>query len=101
MKLVIDIPENLYNFVNTKRPNGYYNNFDEFDCYDISKCIRSGISLPEGHGNLIDKDKLVYDCSLDFGGCDRICYCKGCSYHIIRETDINKAPIIIEANKGE
>lgn len=51
MKLIIDIDENLYNFVNTKRPNGYYNNFDEFDCYDISECMRNGTPLSDNATN--------------------------------------------------
>lgn len=59
MKIIIDISENLYNFVNTKRPNGYYNNFDEFDCYDVSECIRKGIPLPKEHGDLIDRNQIL------------------------------------------
>lgn len=61
MKLIIDISEKMYNFVNTKRPNGYYNNFDEFDCYDVSECIRNGILLPKVHGDLIDRSKLLVE----------------------------------------
>lgn len=63
--------------------------------------IANGTPLPKGHGDLIDRDKLVYDCSLGDGGCDHICRCDGCSYNIIRETTINKAKPIIEADKGE
>jgi hypothetical protein len=69
--------------------------------FSILDAIMKGTPLPKGHGDLIDRDKLVYDCSLGDGGCDHICHCDGCSYHIIRETDINKAPIIVKTNKGE
>lgn len=54
MKLLIDLPKNLeylYNFVNTKRPNGRFNEFDKFDTYDISKCIRNGIPFPNNATN--------------------------------------------------
>lgn len=88
MKLIIDISENLYNFVNTKRPNGCYNNFDEFDCCNISKCIRNGIILPKGHGRLID-EKEVY----------KKFYCRclaGVATEVLEETST-----IIEADIGE
>lgn len=78
-------------------------NRTEFDTLSLGikliEAVQNGIQLPKGHGDLIDKDKLVYDCSLGGGGCDRICRCDGCSYNIIKENDINKAPIIVEADK--
>lgn len=86
MKLVIDISENMYNFVNTKRPNGYYNNFDEFDCYDISKCIRNGIVIPKEHGDLIDR-KALLNRPYEKDG------------FIEWYDEIKHAPIIIEADK--
>ena len=95
MKLIIDIDEDYYKAI---WENGYI--YDE-DNEDIAKIIKDGTPLPKGHGDLIDRDKLVYDCSLGDGGCDHICRCDGCSYNIIRETTINKATPIIEADKGE
>ena len=94
MILIIDIPEEDYRTICKNKENAII-------AHDTCRRIANGTPLPKGHGDLIDRDKLVYDCSLDFGGCDRICYCKGCTYHIIREIDINKVPTIIEADKGE
>ena len=67
----------------------------------LIEAVQNGTLLPKKHGDLIDRDELVYDCSLGNGGCDHICRCDGCSYNIIRETTINKATPIIEADKGE
>ena len=93
MKLIIDIDEDYYRILKHEVEQG--NSFRPF------KIIANGKPLPKGHGDLIDRDKLVYDCSLGGGGCDHICRCDGCSYNIIRETTINKATPIIEADKGE
>lgn len=50
MKIVIDIPEERYEFI-----KGLDNT-----CYDIHTAIAQGIPLPKGHGDLIDRDK-AYD----------------------------------------
>lgn len=49
MKIVIDIPEERYEFI-----KGLDNT-----CYDIHTAIAQGIPLPEGHGDLIDRDILL------------------------------------------
>ena len=87
MKLIIDISENLYNFVNTKRPNGCFNEFDKFDTYDISKCIRNGTPLPKGHGDLIDENDLWFEDIANIS--------------CVTQRNVENAPTIIEANKGE
>lgn len=46
MKIVIDIPEERYEFI-----KGLDNT-----CYDIHTAIAQGIPLPKGHGDLIDRD---------------------------------------------
>lgn len=46
MKIVIDIPEERYEFI-----KGLDNT-----CYDIHTAIAQGIPLPEGHGDLIDRN---------------------------------------------
>lgn len=92
MKLIIDIPEEYYKAI-TEIPN--------HQCTADMLIIKNGKPLPKIHGDLIDRDKLVYDCSLGGGGCDHICHCDGCSYNIIKETTINEAIPIIKADKGE
>ena len=101
MKLIIDISDKTYEiiknmvyFCNSQRSGREITK-------EILNAIKQGIPLPKGHGDLIDRDKLVYDCSLGGGGCDHICRCDGCLYNIIRETTINKATPIIKADKGE
>lgn len=48
MQIVIDIPEERYEFI-----KGLDNT-----CYDIHTAIAQGIPLPKGHGDLIDLDAL-------------------------------------------
>lgn len=47
MKLIIDIPDYLYNFVKTKRINGIYHVFDSYDAIEMSKYVRKGTPLEE------------------------------------------------------
>lgn len=52
MKIVIDIDKNIYHrFV-----NGFAN---EDDAYLIEQLFKNGTPLPEGHGELIDKDIVL------------------------------------------
>lgn len=52
MQLIVNISEKVYREVKDRSiPSGYNAN----DCYDA---IWKGIPLPEGHGRLIDADKL-------------------------------------------
>ena len=84
MKLVIEIPEELYN--NIKR-NQRMTEDDAVKCYDA---IQIGIPLPKGHGDLIDRDELELDAEWDDY------YDDWCSYSDIQ---IRNAPTIIEADK--
>ena len=52
MKLLIEIPDKLYNFVRSKTSAGNTRNFDEYDMYDVSRCIANGTPLPEHHRDL-------------------------------------------------
>ncbi len=54
VEVVIKIPKKLYNFA-----KGGLHNFDAYDMYDVSRCIANGISLPKGHGRLVDGDALL------------------------------------------
>ena len=42
MKLLIEISDTLYNFVNRKTIAGNSRNFDGYDMYDVSRCIGNG-----------------------------------------------------------
>lgn len=53
MKLVIDIPEDVY-----KRTVFYREFKDLNDCVTTIKALENGTSLPKGHGRLIDADDV-------------------------------------------
>lgn len=55
MKLVIDIPEELYTYMQSESYNTHLDR--RFD-YRIRFAVRDGILLPNGHGRLIDADAL-------------------------------------------
>lgn len=52
MQIVIDILDGLYNQI-SKIQNG------SMAAGDLLDCIKNGISLPEGHGDLIDRDEIL------------------------------------------
>ena len=59
MQIVIDIPEEQYITLNAKSQE------EVLTVIDISlliKAIKNGTPLPKGHGDLIDRSKLVPDC---------------------------------------
>ena len=67
----------------------------------IRDCDIDDFKMAE-HGDLKDVSQLVYDCSYNNGsGCDRICHCDDCNYHVVRESDIKGLPTIIPATKKE
>ena len=90
MKIVIDVSEKVYNhFCRGCRF------FDEVEEAIIA--ITDGTVLPEGHGRLIDADKLEYTCNSD--ECGMLTGCNHCQYHIITEDEVDNAETIIEADK--
>ena len=92
MQIVIDVPEKVYNhFCRGCRF------FDEVEEAIIA--ITDGTVLPEGHGRLIDADKLEYTCNSD--ECGMLTGCNHCQYHIITEDEVDNAETIIEADKAE
>ena len=92
MKIVIDIPEEEYrNYLKMRPayPEGVF-------CYIAA--IQQGTPLPEGHGRLIDAEKLQMDY------CDDNCGERKCIDAMDRCVFIDavlNAPTIIEADKGE
>ena len=60
MQIVINIPEEVLNSIKTFK--------GKFICengYDLIQGIKNGISLPKGHGDLIDRNELISDAVWD------------------------------------
>ena len=90
MQIVIDITEKLYKALKQDDNEG--------DAWDAVEAIINGTPLPKGHGALKDVSKFVYECGDKFR-CAGVCSCYNCQFHIIQESDIDKLPTIIEADK--
>ena len=93
MKLIIDIPEEIY----IEKKEDYIGD-------TLDKAIANGIPLPRGHGDLIDRSKLLVEleCGIRAGN-----YEEGYEkYPHINDMDdcfdtVKYADTIIEADKGE
>lgn len=94
MKLVIDIPEDEYEYIKENGFNGY-----SYQRNLIVEAISSGIPLPKGHGDLKDANNFFND-ELDA----KLAECKveqNIFKDIVRVKDIIKyAPTVIEADGG-
>jgi hypothetical protein len=55
MKVVIEIDEKLYNYMQTEK---YDEHLDKRFDYQIRFAVKDGTPLPKGHGRLIDADAL-------------------------------------------
>ena len=96
MRLMIDIPDSIYNRIVEEDLKGI-----------MSNAIANGIPLPKGHGRLIDaerlangvnalKDKWYKDFNMNEYESGRYE-----SYDYVETIMIEEAPTIIEADKGE
>lgn len=86
MKIVIDIPEKVYNALT----------HTEFDANlvvdEMRKAIKNGKPLPKGHGDLIDRNELL-DNSYEINSIY-------CLYDVVVNVDdIKDAPTIIEGSE--
>ena len=94
MQIVIDIPEDVYKDIQShdwKNGGRWYS--EEW------KAIHNGTPLPKGHGDLIDRSKLVPDCyelEIHDGDDWRNEYC-GVSLMQIEQD----AEVIVKANGGD
>ena len=100
MKVVIDIPENDYNYIK-QLPN-----IGVGDCLvdNVYNAITNGTVLPKEHGDLIDRSKLVfYRCKENVMDCppNYDFTCQNCEYGWTCRLNIDEAPIIVPADKGE
>ena len=57
MQVVIEIPEEMYKWVNDA--NKLYNDYGTSDFVEL---IKNGTLLPKEHGDLIDRSELKPDC---------------------------------------
>lgn len=88
MQIVIDIPEEVYSYVNTQ-----WRDIPKNDSPISIMCnaIIDGTPLPKGHGRLIDAGDIAL--------IDEQFYVP--SDYYVAESAINDAPTIIEADRGE
>ena len=85
MQIVIDIPEEAYNYI---KANGA-----RIPYYKLTDAIKNGTKLPKGHGRLKDVDWIDDNCENHYSDKDGSwCY---------TWRDIDNAPTIIEADKAE
>ena len=56
MKLVIDLPEELYNYI---KSGNYDEHLDRRFDYKVRFAVKEGISFPKGHGRIMDVDKII------------------------------------------
>ena len=85
MRLMIDIPEDVYDHACSRSE-------DSNDGYTAMRAIAKGIPLPKGHGRLIDADELFLDIQTD----EQMRLGEHLAW--VRER-IEDAPTIIEADK--
>ena len=85
MKIIIDIPDKLYE---EYMEDGVIYNTDSFRLFEA---IANGTPLPKGHGKIIDVKSIVYEkeCVWESDGC--------CT--TVSTPDIDATPAIIEADK--
>jgi len=96
MKVVVDIPDEKFKWLCENNPNP--------DKKSIVGAIVTGTVLPKGHGDLIDRSKLVfYRCKENVMDCppNYDFTCQNCEYGWTCKLNIDEAPTIIPADKGE
>ena len=86
MQLVIEISDGLYNNLDTIKNGSIASKI-------ILDCVRKGQVLPKGHGRLIDADRLIK--------AERMWYRLKNGDVACPKIDIENAPTIIEADKGD
>ena len=86
MKVVIDIPDHIYNtVVDTGKFFPYR--------FNTTKAIKNGTPIPKGCGDMIDKDEYVADIKEHYFDNDTVIRCT--------EIAMDNAKTIIESDKGE
>ena len=92
MKIVIELGDTLYNFIKEHK-------LMVMDLQTVEKAIKNGTPLPEGHGRLIDADKLLLNCHCMF---ERSCNhknCSTCQFYDVAKYEVEESLTILEADK--
>ena len=96
MQIVIEIPKMAYNLLKSDAT------IDWLDAENILNRIVDGIVLPEGHGDLVDRNEIEY--YTDCNGCYRseLGYCCDCMEEktIAYIDDISNLDVLVPAEKG-
>ena len=87
MKLIIDIPDELYNYIKSDK---YDEHLEKRFDFKIRNSVENGTPLPEKHGRLIDENDL-----LEISVWHDNAY--GDEYKIINVDELDEIPTIIEA----
>ena len=98
MKIVIDIPEDVYTRL---FDNGIQDNEIAIDdICEMARALRLGVPLPKGHGDLIDRDKLLDDIEKQYpASVSEIDKCKRYA-RLVYYWAVKNSQTIIEADKG-
>ena len=70
MKLVIDIPDELYNYMCSEQP--YDKHLDKRFDFQIRDTVKKGTPLPKGHGRLLDENDILDTDNNDGGWYDLV-----------------------------
>lgn len=98
MKLVINISDELYNYMCSEQP--YDEHLDKrFDC-QIRYSVKKGIPLPKEYGRLIDADKALKNTEEIYNASNVKDVISPEQMYVIRKI-LTIEPTIIEGNKGE
>lgn len=93
MQVVIDVPEDIYRRLKA----GYTNAGNTFHNTAL-EAIGNGVVLPDGHGDLIDRNYFTDK----YAGCGNVyceaISCKDCNSRIVNKLDVDSAPTIIPAD---
>lgn len=103
MKIVIDIEEGRYNWIMSHASKHPYDYADASDLF-FRTAVESGIVLPKGHGDLIDRSKLAFfrcpnnvkDCPPEYDFT-----CQNCDFGVTSRFRVDAAPVIIPADKED
>lgn len=94
MQIIIEIPKGIYE----KFLSG---NYPKFYACDVADILRKGTLLPEGHGKIIDADKIEwYGCMSEEYCPHKNTECKDCIRAECDKRQVDAITAIVEADGG-
>ena len=103
MEIVINISDELYNYMCSEQP--YDKHLDKRFDFQIRNSVKKGTPLPKGHGDLVDASMSYGEwvCTQDGNyECVREGGCENCEYSEYQcYTDIRDLPVIIKADRDK